>query len=303
MAGGCASKRQPLRGGLRLTDLGLLALEEGKVPLAVARLNEALALAKVLGDQAREGDILGSLGLAVLEANQPEQACQYLEQALILVRAVGDRFAEKLILERLGAAQAGHGNMPATLGLLDEALTLARTLGDRQHEADSLWHLAIRRAELGQREQSLAYGQAAVHLWQTLGKPQARIYAEHLRQYQQGEADAVRREAPGKIVGGTGDNGHGGQSLPGAMPATASVGPGYLQMAVSAAKALIRFVGTGLKTVTTEISQERLRRCAACSYHTGLRCRVCGCFTHLKTRLPHEECPRGEWPAVPPPDR
>ncbi|MHB1038447.1 MAG: DUF6171 family protein [Pirellulales bacterium] len=66
-------------------------------------------------------------------------------------------------------------------------------------------------------------------------------------------------------------------------------------MAVSAAKALRRFVGSGLKTVSAERFQERVQQCAGCGYHTGLRCRVCGCFTNLKARLPHERCPVGKW--------
>ncbi len=27
-----------------------------------------------------------------------------------------------------------------------------------------------------------------------------------------------------------------------------------------------------------------------------LRCRLCGCFTNVKARLDHEECPIGKWP-------
>jgi hypothetical protein len=30
---------------------------------------------------------------------------------------------------------------------------------------------------------------------------------------------------------------------------------------------------------------------------TGLRCRICGCFTAAKARLDHERCPAGKWPA------
>ena len=77
-------------------------------------------------------------------------------------------------------------------------------------------------------------------------------------------------------------------------------GPSYLRMAVSAASAVAHFVGSGMRTVSGGTLQDRTKRCGSCSYHTGLRCRVCGCFTKLKTRLPHEECPLGEWPAVPP---
>jgi hypothetical protein len=68
-------------------------------------------------------------------------------------------------------------------------------------------------------------------------------------------------------------------------------------MALSAAKALTRFVGSGLKVVPAAVQEQRLVTCAGCPHHTGLRCRVCGCFTALKTRLPSEACPLGQWPA------
>jgi hypothetical protein len=67
-------------------------------------------------------------------------------------------------------------------------------------------------------------------------------------------------------------------------------------MALSAAKSMAKYVGSGMKTVPAEVHGERLRVCRACEHHTGLRCRVCGCFTEVKARMLHEECPLGKWP-------
>jgi hypothetical protein len=73
------------------------------------------------------------------------------------------------------------------------------------------------------------------------------------------------------------------------------VGPGLLRMAYSAAKSLTKFLGSGLKTVPAEQRAIRLQICQGCEHHTGVRCRVCGCFTSAKTWLPHERCPLGKW--------
>jgi hypothetical protein len=51
------------------------------------------------------------------------------------------------------------------------------------------------------------------------------------------------------------------------------------------------------ETTLPEARDKRLQTCAGCEYHTGLRCRVCGCFTGAKAALAHEECPVGKWPA------
>ena len=281
-----------------LADLGVLALEQGDNPRAVAYLENALSLAQALGDQTREVDILPNLGLATLRIKQPDKAQQYLDRALNLARTAGDQFAEKFALERLGTVYAARGNLPVALRLLAEALTMARTLGDRKHEADLLWHIAIRQAESGQQEQALNYGQLAIQLLESVGNPEARVYREHLQKYEQGEAAPSLHELAKAANGVIVTTSMGNQSVPDTLPPTNRVGPGYLRMAVSAAKALTRFVGSGMKTVSIYTYQERLRRCGECNYHTGMRCRICGCFTNLKARLPHESCPIGQWPAL-----
>jgi hypothetical protein len=70
-----------------------------------------------------------------------------------------------------------------------------------------------------------------------------------------------------------------------------------LRMAVSATKAMATFLGTGMKTAPVELQQKRLNTCATCEHHTGLRCRICGCFTNVKARMLHEDCPIGKWPS------
>jgi hypothetical protein len=52
-------------------------------------------------------------------------------------------------------------------------------------------------------------------------------------------------------------------------------------------------------TVTPEsdMSRRRLEVCKTCENWTGRTCKVCGCFTALKVRLPAEACPIGKWQA------
>jgi hypothetical protein len=72
--------------------------------------------------------------------------------------------------------------------------------------------------------------------------------------------------------------------------------PGLLRMAFSSAKAIAQFLGSGFKTVSRTAYAKRLDTCGACEHHTGVRCRVCGCFTNVKASMLHEECPIGKWP-------
>ncbi len=179
--------------------MGLLALERRDVSRAVPHLHEALALARNVGDQAREGDILGLFGLAALVTRQVDLARQCQEQALALARAVGDASAEKLTLERLSAISALTGDLSGAIDLLADSLALARSLGDRLHEADLLWHVAVRYAESGRREEALASGQAAVDLFARLGNPQAQVYREHLLRFQQGTEEPCGMAPDGSV--------------------------------------------------------------------------------------------------------
>ena len=168
-----------------------------------------------------------------------------------------------------------------------------------------LWYLAIQHAALGQRDQAVADAEAAVALFERRGKPQAAWFARHLQAYRANEsgtdlggATIDRTAAPvPSLPGGVFVPGAWEAQLtaPAAAPTMAVSGPRLLDMALSATAAMASFLGSGLKTTPPEVREKRLQTCAACEYHTGLRCRVCGCFTGAKAAMAHEECPIGKW--------
>jgi hypothetical protein len=45
----------------------------------------------------------------------------------------------------------------------------------------------------------------------------------------------------------------------------------------------------------TPQSIERLGICQTCPEWTGTKCKICGCFTKLKVKIPEEKCPLGKW--------
>jgi tetratricopeptide (TPR) repeat protein len=272
-----------------LNDLGVVWTQNGQAARAVPLLEEALQIAAQVGDRALEGDVRGSLGLAVLRAGPRGRALELLGQALAQARANGDPYAEKAALDHLGTALSCLRDPGQALAAFGEALTLARALGDRRHEAEMLWQQAVQYADLGQRDEAVARGQAAVDLLGQMGHPHASWFADNLRKYRTGETDRELARAPA---------GSGGEIVIGAwspQPEPAR-GPGLLRMAFSAAKSMAKFLMAGLKTVPAAERQRRLLKCATCAQHTGMRCRVCGCFTGAKAWLAHEQCPLGKWP-------
>ncbi len=209
-----------------------------------------------------------------------------------------------MALERLGVAAWNVGDFQRALNFFEEALQLTRKLGDRHQEATLLWHQGIQHAELGQRELAIARAEEAVTLFKLLGKPQAAAYGAYLQKYRMNLSETApaspggAARSPAAYLGGSiVASVVGGQSTgeTAAAPKTTS-GPGLLRMAMSATKAMAGFAGSGFKTTSPEVQKKRLQTCAACEHHTGVRCKICGCFTNVKSRMLHEDCPIGKWP-------
>jgi tetratricopeptide (TPR) repeat protein len=285
-----------------LADLGSIYLHEGHAEHAIKSLGDALAIARELGDRSRESDIIGNLGLVTLAAGHAGRAREIFEQELGLARQAGSQFSEKIALGHLGLAHARLNDPTGALAHFEQGLALARSVGHRQHQTELLWYMGIACAELGQRQQAIEHAQAAIDLMEKMRNPQAAWYAEHLRKYRAGESEGNLAGAPetgdskspAGLLGGTIVAGM--WSPPTTQVPTSAEGPGLLRMAVSAARSMAKFVGSGFKMASPQTVQIRLRTCTACEHHTGLRCRLCGCFTSAKARMPHEECPIGKWP-------
>ena len=281
---------------MTLADLGLACLREGNTLRAGELLDESLVKARQIGDRSTELVVMIDMGLVALVSGRPDRAKQILAPSLTLAQAIGDRVAEKLALDRMGEAISKSGDHAFALAHFNRALSIASELGDGQHEADLLWRVAVQHSESGRRDLADEHAQAAVDLMRRLGRPQADWYAHHLAGFRSGRVDAA---TPGLGPrGGAAD--HPGSSIdmgPVAShadpPSPRNAGP--LRMALSAAGSMAKFLGSGFGTAAPEVYRGRVEACASCEYHTGLRCRVCGCFTAAKARLRHERCPVGKW--------
>ncbi len=263
-------------------------------------------MARQLGDAARESDIMGNLGMATLYVQQPQRARQLFEHELAHARATGDVLAEKVAMERMGLAASAMGDSHRAVDWFEKALEVARRVGDQHQEANLLWLEGIQLAELDQRDAAIARAQEAIALYTKLGKPQASWYGAYLQKYRMGLFD--NEPAPAALGVSAGPEAFlGGSLVAGVMAGPApgqaranpkgTTGPGLLRMALSATRSMAQFAGSGFKTTPPDVQRRRLETCATCEHHTGMRCKICGCFTAAKSRLLHESCPIGKWPA------
>lgn len=289
---------------MALTDLGIAFLRSQRFEDAFKTLTEALALAQQFGERSIQGDVLGYLGTACRAIGEPGRGLECLKQSLVCARECADRYAEKIALQHLGDFHDAQGDHVRSIAAYEEALALARALGYRQHEAKLLWALAIQHAERGQADQACTLAQTTLELSKELDNAYVEFLAGRLRQFRADglpaslrlpeETSAARISASPPLSAGGGA----AQAMEAPAPNPAMQEPSVVQIGLSATKALAQFLGSGLKMVSDEVRQQRLQICAECEHHTGMRCRLCSCFTSAKTRLPHQECPIQKWPAV-----
>jgi hypothetical protein len=65
------------------------------------------------------------------------------------------------------------------------------------------------------------------------------------------------------------------------------------------ARSLADFVADGMKTVSQQEYETRLKICDTCDQRRGNRCLKCGCRLSLKARGRTFQCPLGKWPETP----
>ena len=273
-----ASRKNADRAGelSALIDLGVLQARAFEFEVGIATLDGALSLAEELSDRPREVDALVNLGTALGDSGNPDGGRELLLRAQTLAQEIRDRPAEAKALEGLARIETSLHQYDRALALTNDAIAIAKDLNNRVLQAELFWSSGVLYAAMGHRDWAMISLQNTVTLLNRLGDPRASWYADHMKKFQAGAA------APSRPDAGTDED-----------PAS----PGFLQMAANAANSLSKFLGSGMKVSSPEVAKERIAVCNTCEYHTGLRCRVCGCFTAAKVRMQPEVCPLGKWPS------
>ncbi len=265
--------------GSARSDLGLTLANSKRTEEAIEQFGMAIGIAETSNDHSLQADILSNLGHALLTMNRASEAKNVLESAISHANSAGDEFAKKLILERYSQSLSQLGHSAEAISILDDAIRIARTVGDRNQEFRLLWLQAIEYAGMSQRNLAIRKGLESVGILRTMEADESRWYAEQLRKYRD-EGSILSRELRPSAT----------------QPAQPSAtGPGLLRMAFTATKAMASFLGSGMKSASEEVRDARRATCSLCEHHTGLRCRVCGCFTSVKSGMAKERCPLGRW--------
>jgi len=148
----------PVRPAVRAAGLrvaGSLAAQVGSYELAIARLQESLAIFRELDDKTGVADSLRLMAEAVSRRGDQHEAIRLVEEAVSLLRGANDRPLLATALMNLGVYVSGHDPGRATV-LYEETLAITRSVGDALGTAICLINLAERARANGDLERSEA---------------------------------------------------------------------------------------------------------------------------------------------------
>ena len=181
--------------GADLGNLGSAYPNLGQVEQAIEYYEQALVIAREIGDRRGEGADLGNLGTAYAALGQVGQAIEYYEQALVIAREIGDRRGEGADLGNLGNAYAALGQVRQAIEYYEQALVIAREIGDRRGEGNHLGNLGTAYAALGQVDKAIEYYEQALVIAREIGD-------------RRGEGNRPGQSGPGVCRPGAGPAGH-----------------------------------------------------------------------------------------------
>jgi tetratricopeptide (TPR) repeat protein len=162
-------------------ELALLNAQTGRVTEARAGYEEALRLARELGDKSAIQTETHELAVLDARAGRVTEARAGFEEALRLARELGDLSAQSTELQALGTHDLRQEDFARAREELIEALALARQVRQPELVAEAAWWLAELDRLEGQEAAACAGFREALVIYERLGNADADVTRQRLR--------------------------------------------------------------------------------------------------------------------------
>ena len=155
--------------GTALRRLGLAYTDLGETWRAIEYHEQALAIAREVDDRRGEGYALNNLGLSYTDLGETRRAIEYHEQALAIAREVDDRRHEGSALNSEGNAYYVLGETRRAIKYYEQALAIVREIGDQRGAGNALMNLGNAYADLGETQRAIEYYGQVLNLFRDIG--------------------------------------------------------------------------------------------------------------------------------------
>jgi tetratricopeptide (TPR) repeat protein len=130
--------------------------------MAIALLEESLAIAQTIGDWRSQGNALAYLGNVHFYLDDIENAIGYYENALAVARDIGDRRSEAVLLGDLAIASVAQRDAGKAIAFYQRQLVIFGEIRDLPAEAMGRWAVARLLNQVGQIAQAIRYAELAL---------------------------------------------------------------------------------------------------------------------------------------------
>jgi tetratricopeptide (TPR) repeat protein len=155
--------------GSILGNLGIAYCVLGDAKKSINYYEQALKIAREIGDKCNEGGWLGDLGNSYRNLGNAKKAIEYYEQALLITRKIGDKRNEGATLGSLGNAYCMLGDTRKSIDYYKQALKIARGIGNRRDEGIWLGNMGLAYSDLGDVQKSIDYYEQALIITKEIG--------------------------------------------------------------------------------------------------------------------------------------
>jgi len=160
-----------------LSNLALLAVEQGEFQQGITASLESLQKAREAGDRVAQIRTLNILGYAYDQLAEGQKALQSYQQALDLARATANAKLEATALNNLGETYLALGDWETALKHFRQALPVIHRLGDRSAEAKTLINAGQTFQRLKRFDEARKSFDQALALARALKDPETQTFA------------------------------------------------------------------------------------------------------------------------------
>jgi tetratricopeptide (TPR) repeat protein len=160
-----------------LSGLGGCFYDLGQIPRAIELYEQALSISCDVGNRETEANNRGNLGNCYHLLGQIPRAIELYEQALSIDRELGNEYSEAIHRDSLGNCYANLGQISRAVELYVQALSIDHRLGHRYGEAMALANLGDAYGDLGLWNQGVMYCQQAIDVADAIANTHAQSVA------------------------------------------------------------------------------------------------------------------------------
>ncbi|MFB2838870.1 tetratricopeptide repeat protein [Floridanema evergladense] len=159
---------------------GIQHYQKSQYREALQSWQQALAIARKIGDRQGEGNILRNISIAYDSLGDYRKAIEYQQQSLAVAREIGDRLGEARSLGNLGNAYGSLGDHHKAIEYHQKSLAIFREIGDRRSEGNALGNLSIAYYYLGDYQKALDSSQQHLAIARELQDPKMEQSAQQV---------------------------------------------------------------------------------------------------------------------------